>query len=557
MKTENVVIYCRTSDLSKGESPTDSLNHQKNEGLKWFNGTNKGYNLFKIYEDRISGDSSIIERGEGRELISDIENGNVNVIWVHKLDRLQRNISKSFQFRELCEENGVLLVENGSVYDFTTDKSLIEFTLYSMIAELERRRIKMRVNRGMIDGLNNGKLATFRVRFGYKRTDDNTIVRDSSESDIVKQIYDLFIESNFDKLSHFIELSNTKFNLKYSKSWYVTFLTKWVDDYLNGYYEVNKRDEGDGKMKKFTIPTEILISDSVPHLVKSKYESIVSSRCYKTEHNDYSVGLKSLLHCGVCGRRLFLFKSKYGDKFRCCKDYRDPHKNQISHTTFIKVEEYEELVRTTLKYVLTNSEIIKSEFRKQLIEQQNLNKIGRYLSDIEITKNLVKKTQIKLSKLIDEKYESPILGEVISEKIQTETNRLTILKNDLDRQYSEYNKLNSLKETFDWKLKYLEEYSEVKFSTIGIEELSQLAEKFIKKIKISGKNGVDGIEFIFKLPIIGDRLDIDRKDYKKHIRGGGTSKNWKRKFIDVEGVKTLHLDSSKCQKWLNTNTLYF
>ena len=165
MKTENVVIYCRTSDLSKGESPTDSLNHQKNEGLKWFNGTNKGYHLFKIYEDRISGDSSIIERGEGRELICDIEDGNVNVIWVHKLDRLQRNISKSFQFRELCEENGVLLVENGSVYDFTTDKSLIEFTLYSMIAELERRRIKMRVNRGMIDGLNNGKLSTFRVRF--------------------------------------------------------------------------------------------------------------------------------------------------------------------------------------------------------------------------------------------------------------------------------------------------------------------------------------------------------------------------------------------------------
>ena len=47
---------------------TDSLNHQKNEGLKWFNGTNKGYNLFKIYEDRISGDSSIIERSEGRDL---------------------------------------------------------------------------------------------------------------------------------------------------------------------------------------------------------------------------------------------------------------------------------------------------------------------------------------------------------------------------------------------------------------------------------------------------------------------------------------------------------
>ena len=47
-------------------------------------------------------------------------------------------------------------------------------------------------------------------------------------------------------------------------------------------------------------------------------------------------------------------------------------------------------------------------------------------------------------------------------------------------------------------------------------------------VKISGKNGVGGIEFIFKLPIIGDRLDIDRKDYKKHIRGGGTSKNWNR-----------------------------
>ena len=42
------------------------------------------------------------------------------------------------------------------------------------------------------------------------------------------------------------------------------------------------------------------------------------------------------------------------------------------------------------------------------------------------------------------------------------------------------------------------------------------------------------------------RVERDSKRFKKVIRDGVTSKSWK--FIDVEGVKTLHLNLPKCQK---------
>ncbi len=42
------------------------------------------------------------------------------------------------------------------------------------------------------------------------------------------------------------------------------------------------------------------------------------------------------------------------------------------------------------------------------------------------------------------------------------------------------------------------------------------------------------------------RVERDSKRFIKVIRDGVTSKSWK--FIDVEGVKTLHLNLPKCQK---------
>ena len=42
------------------------------------------------------------------------------------------------------------------------------------------------------------------------------------------------------------------------------------------------------------------------------------------------------------------------------------------------------------------------------------------------------------------------------------------------------------------------------------------------------------------------RVERDSKRFIKVIRDGVTSKSWK--FIDVAGVKTLHLNLPKCQK---------
>lgn len=50
------------------------------------------------------------------------------------------------------------------------------------------------------------------------------------------------------------------------------------------------------------------------------------------------------------------------------------------------------------------------------------------------------------------------------------------------------------------------------------------------------------------------RVERDSKRFIKVIRDGVTLKSWK--FIDVEGVKTLHLNLPKCKKLLDTNALY-
>jgi DNA invertase Pin-like site-specific DNA recombinase len=46
----------------------------------------------KLYEDKISGLISFKERPSGKRLMKDIENGKINYVIIHSVDRLGRNV---------------------------------------------------------------------------------------------------------------------------------------------------------------------------------------------------------------------------------------------------------------------------------------------------------------------------------------------------------------------------------------------------------------------------------------------------------------------------------
>ncbi len=109
----------------------------------------------KLYEDRISGLIPFNERPSGKRLIKDIENGKINYVIIHSVDRLGRNVVEMQKQLNWFIENGVqifaenirmeLLNEDGSMNSIA--KMIID--LLGSVAGLEIEAIKERQMQGI------------------------------------------------------------------------------------------------------------------------------------------------------------------------------------------------------------------------------------------------------------------------------------------------------------------------------------------------------------------------------------------------------------------------
>ena len=109
----------------------------------------------KLYEEKVSGLIPFNERPSGKRLIKDIEEGKINYVIIHSIDRLGRNVVDMQKQLNWFIENGVqifaenirmeLLNEDGSMNSIA--KMIID--LLGSVAGLEMEAIKDRQNQGI------------------------------------------------------------------------------------------------------------------------------------------------------------------------------------------------------------------------------------------------------------------------------------------------------------------------------------------------------------------------------------------------------------------------
>ncbi|MDL5514022.1 recombinase family protein [Arenibacter sp. M-2] len=145
----------------------------------------------RLYEDRISGLIPFNERPSGRRLIKDIEEGKINYVIIHSIDRLGRNVVDMQKQLNWFIDNGVqifaenirmeLLNEDGTMNSIA--KMIID--LLGSVAGLEIEAIKERQNQGIkiakIKGVYKGR------KVGATMTDEDYLTR---HKDIVELLKD-------------------------------------------------------------------------------------------------------------------------------------------------------------------------------------------------------------------------------------------------------------------------------------------------------------------------------------------------------------------------------
>ena len=109
----------------------------------------------RLYEDKVSGLISFKDRPSGKRLMKDIEDGKINYVIIHSVDRLGRNVVEMQKQLNWFIEKGIqiyaenirmeLLNEDGSLNSIA--KMIID--LLGSVAGLEIEAIKERQNQGI------------------------------------------------------------------------------------------------------------------------------------------------------------------------------------------------------------------------------------------------------------------------------------------------------------------------------------------------------------------------------------------------------------------------
>lgn len=186
------ILYPRVSTEMQVEGY--SLDGQKTS-LKKF-AEREEMQIVGIYEDAGKSGKSIEGRPAFKRMLSDIQEGlDVNYVLVYKLSRFGRNAADILNSLEFIQSYGVNLIciEEGIDSSQTSGKLLI--SVLSAVAEIERENILEQTMNGRREKARQGKWNGGPAPYGYILKDD-TLLIDEQEAEIVRTIFDKFVNTN-------------------------------------------------------------------------------------------------------------------------------------------------------------------------------------------------------------------------------------------------------------------------------------------------------------------------------------------------------------------------
>lgn len=138
-KKKTVALYIR---VSTSEQNTDLQFLDLKEYV-----TKRGYDIFNIYEDIISGAAK--ERKALDQLMDDAKKRKFDIVLVWKFDRFARSLKMLVDSLALFQELGIDFISYKENVDTTTSMGKLIFNINSAYAEFERDIIRDRVRAGV------------------------------------------------------------------------------------------------------------------------------------------------------------------------------------------------------------------------------------------------------------------------------------------------------------------------------------------------------------------------------------------------------------------------
>lgn len=182
-------IYSRSSVEKDNRDPFDSVSAQFMACAEFIGSqVSRNWTLVStLYEDRGYSGSHLRRHGF-QSLLADIKRGLIDVVVVHRLDRLTRNLSDFQQIIAEFNAHSIALVSVTQQLDMSHHVGRLATNILTSFAEFEREMVGQRVKEKRAATLQNGRWQGTSCPLGYRIKNDCLLV-DADESAIVKELF--------------------------------------------------------------------------------------------------------------------------------------------------------------------------------------------------------------------------------------------------------------------------------------------------------------------------------------------------------------------------------
>jgi site-specific DNA recombinase len=182
-----VCLYTRIS--TDEENQPTSL-HSQRERLEAFCKVQDGWRIVAHEEDRSTGTK--LERPGLTRALELARASKIDLLLVYRVDRLSRKVRQLAQLAEELDRLNVVLRSATEPFDTGSAAGRMMLQMLGVFAEFEHATIVDRVSAGIERRAKEGKWATGRLPFGYRRNDAKEVIADERTAPIVRRIFELY-----------------------------------------------------------------------------------------------------------------------------------------------------------------------------------------------------------------------------------------------------------------------------------------------------------------------------------------------------------------------------
>ena len=286
-------IYTRKSTDEGLDKDYNSLEAQFDACAAYIRSqASKGWTIIDKHYDDGGYSGGNTNRPGLQELLRDVNNGDVDVVVVYKLDRISRSLRDFTELDGIFSRHGASMVSVTQQIDTSTSMGRMIVNLLMSFAQFEREITSDRVKDKMAASRKKGMWTGGVVPYGYKSV-DSKLVRDPENAPKV-----LFAFQRYAINRSYLETArelNARFGNHHDKArWNVMH----VRTLLNMAWPAGRvRDTKTGELfegqHEAIVPFELWLS------VQREIES--RRRGHQTSRSESSAPLKGLIKCGYCG----------------------------------------------------------------------------------------------------------------------------------------------------------------------------------------------------------------------------------------------------------------